>query len=276
MRARQPDQTGFAVNDGVRIYYEVCGGDDPTVLFVPGFQAMHGRAWKMQVPFLARRSRMVVYDSRGSGRSDRPETEYGKEAVVGDALAVADHLGIERFAIMAISAGARTAVVLAARHPERVSGLILVGSSIHPQAGVTATVPLAERRARMQRDFDGWVRDFWATVFTEPHSTKPQEDGAEYTHTTDAPTLIATNDYGWMLTSALDDAERVRCPVLLIHGTNDGRVPYVHAKELHRLLPQSHLVTIGGGGHFANVRDPVRVNLFVRDFLERLAARNGA
>ena len=276
MRARQPDHAGYAVNDGVRIYYEVCGAGDPTVLFVPGFQVMHGHAWKMQVPFLARRYRTVVYDSRGSGRSDHPATEYGKEALAGDALAVVDQLGIERFAILAISGGARPAVVMAARHPDRVSALVLVGGSIHHQASVTATVPLAQRRARMLSDFDGWVRDFWATVFTEPHSTKPQEDGWEYTHTTDAPTLIATIEYGWTVTDALAEIDRVRCPVLLIHGTNDGRVPYVYAEELHRMLPQSHLVTVGGGGHFPNARDPVRVNLLVRDFIDRVATRNGA
>ena len=276
MRALQPDQTGYAVNDGVRIYYEVCGDGDPAVLFVPGFQVMHGRAWKMQVPSFARWSRMVVYDSRGSGRSDRPATEYGKEALVGDALAVVDHLGIERFAILAISGGARPAVVVAARHPDRVSALVLIGGSIHHQASVTASVPLAERRARMLNDFDGWVRDFWASVFTEPHSTKPREDGWEYTSTTDALTLIAASEHGWAVTEARAEVELVRCPVLIIHGTNDGRVPYAYAEELHRLLPQSRLVTIGGGGHFPSVRDPVRVNLLARDFLERSAARKGA
>jgi pimeloyl-ACP methyl ester carboxylesterase len=269
MRARQPDQIGYAVNDGVRIYYEACGDGDPAVLFVPGSQQMHSRSWKMQVAFLARRFRTVVYDSRGSGRSDHPATDYGKEALAGDALAVVAHLGIDRFAMVAISGGARPAVVVAARHPARVAGLIIIGGSIHPGASITATEPPERRRARMRADFDGYVRDFWTTIFPEPHSTKPREDGQEYTLLTDPQTLIATVDSGWAIFDARPDAVGVQCPVLLIHGTQDGRVPYAHVEELRRLLPQAQAVTVEGAGHFPMARDPVWTNLLVRDFLER-------
>jgi pimeloyl-ACP methyl ester carboxylesterase len=271
MRAREPDHSGYAVNDGVRIYYEACGEGDPAVLFVPGSQQMHSRAWKMQVPFLARRFRTVVYDSRGSGRSDHPATDYGEEALTGDVLAVVDHLGIDRFTMVAISSGARPATVTAARHPDRVAGVIIIGGSIHPGAGVTAPTPLEQRRARMRDDFDGYIRDFWATIFPEAHSTKPCEDGWDYTHATDPSTLIATVDFGWSMFDARADAAGVRCPVLLIHGTRDSRVPYVHLEELRHLLPQAHVVTVQGGGHFPIARDPVRTNIILREFLDRVA-----
>lgn len=268
MRARQPDRIGYAVNGGVRIYYEAYGKGDPAVLFVPGAQVMHSQAWKMQVPFLARHYRTVVYDSRGAGKSDRPATDYGNEALVGDALAVADELSIDRFSIVAISGGARPAVALAARHPDRVASIVLIGGSIHPGASkLSGDVSVQQRRARMVADFDGYVREFWATCFPEPHSTKAQEDGWEYTHATDGQTLVATGEHGWSVIDARPEAAEVRCPVLLIHGIKDGRVPYMHVDELQRLLPQSRLVTIEGGGHFPVVRDPVRTNLLIRDFL---------
>jgi pimeloyl-ACP methyl ester carboxylesterase len=269
MRAREPDRTGYAVNDGVRIYYEVCGNTGPTILFVPGFQVMHGRAWKMQVPFLTRTYRTVVYDGRGAGLSDHPSIEYGKESQVNDALAVMDELGIARFAIIAVSSGARPAAVIAARHPDRVSGLVLVGPSINNQANFSSSIPVAERRARLLSDFDGWARDFWATIFTEPHSTKALDDGLEYTRATNARTLTATIDHGWGVTDALAEFKQARCPVLLIHGTQDGRVPYEYGAELHSVLPQCRLVTIANGGHFPMVRDPVRINLLLREFFDR-------
>jgi pimeloyl-ACP methyl ester carboxylesterase len=271
MRARQPDQAGYAVNDGVRIYYEVCGRGAPAVLFVPGYQVMHSRAWKMQVPFLARRYRTIVYDARGSGRSDHPAADYGLEALVGDALAVADHAGIGRFAMVAISAGARPAVAVAARHPDRVGGLVIIGGSIHAGASLGATLAPAEaerRRALLRTDFDEWVRYFWSTIFTEPHSTKPRDDGDDYTRATDIPTLVAASE---QTIDARPDAAGVRCPVLLIHGTRDGRVPYAFGEELQRLLPQASFMRVEGGGHFPNARDPVRVNLIIRDFLDRVA-----
>lgn len=122
----------------------------------------------------------------------------------------------------------------------------------------------------MLRDFDGWVRRFWTVSFPELHSTKPQDDGWEYTHATDAQTLFATGEHGWAVVDARPEVDAVRCPVLLIHGTKDARVPYVYTEDLRRLLPQARLATVEGGGHFPMIRDPVRMNLLIREFLTRL------
>ncbi|HEV8340550.1 MAG TPA: alpha/beta hydrolase [bacterium] len=276
MRGRDTDRAGFAVNDGVRIYYEVAGDGDPGVLFVPGFQIAPGRQWKMQVPFLAREARAVTYDPRGTGRSDRPLADYGMEALVGDALEVADQAGIDRFVVVAISGGARPAVALAARQPGRIAGVVLIGGSIHPGAAATPTLSLEERRAWALRDYAGWARDWWATSFPEPHSSKPQDDGWEWAQATDAPTLIATSVHGGAAMDVRAEIERVHCPVLLIHGTWDRRVPHEFAHEMQRFFPQSVLVTIDGAGHFPHVRDPVRVNLLLREFVADLAARKVA
>lgn len=266
MRARTPDQAGYAINLGVRIYYEVLGDGDPTVLFIPGFPIAPARQWKMQVPFVARSGRAVTYDPRGTGKSDRPLTDYGKEALIGDALAVVDQAGIDRFAVVAISGGARPAVALAARQPSRIIAVVIIGGSLYPGAGAPPTMPIEERRAWALRDYEGWARDWWATSFPEPHSTKPQDDGWEWARATDAPTLIASSVHGGSV-DARPHAAEVRCPVLLIHGTQDRRVPHEYAFELQRLLPHSVLVTIDGAGHFPHVRDAVRVNLLLREFL---------
>ena len=77
-RAREPDLSGFAERDGVRIGYEVFDGPlggaaDTTVLLMPAWSIVHSRFWKAQVGYLARHYRVVTFDGRGSGRSDRPE-----------------------------------------------------------------------------------------------------------------------------------------------------------------------------------------------------------
>ena len=74
MRARQPDSTGYVVNDGVRVYYEVHGSGTATILLMPSWAITQSRMWKMQVPYLARHFRVLTYDPRGNGRSDRPGT----------------------------------------------------------------------------------------------------------------------------------------------------------------------------------------------------------
>jgi pimeloyl-ACP methyl ester carboxylesterase len=92
MRARTPDQEGSVERDGVKIAYEVFGSGETTILLMPAWSIIHSRLWKMQVPYLARHYRVVTFDGRGNGKSDRPADPeaYANEEYVADALAVLD------------------------------------------------------------------------------------------------------------------------------------------------------------------------------------------
>src|SRR4029453_3332428 len=72
MRACQPVADGYVERDGVKVCYEVFGAGEPTVLLLPTWSVMHSRHWKMQIPYLARHCRVLTFDGRGNGRSDRP------------------------------------------------------------------------------------------------------------------------------------------------------------------------------------------------------------
>jgi pimeloyl-ACP methyl ester carboxylesterase len=74
MRACQPTRDGYAEREGVKVFYEVFGDGDPTVLLLPTWSIVHSRHWKAQVAYLARHVRVVTFDGRGNGRSDRPAT----------------------------------------------------------------------------------------------------------------------------------------------------------------------------------------------------------
>jgi pimeloyl-ACP methyl ester carboxylesterase len=71
-RARYPDAGEYVDRDGVRILWERYGDGDPTVLFLPTWEIVHSRAWKCQIPYFSRHFRVVTFDPRGNGRSDRP------------------------------------------------------------------------------------------------------------------------------------------------------------------------------------------------------------
>ena len=107
-RARYPDEEGYVERDGVRIFYEVYGSGEPTVLLLPTWSIIHSRHWKAQIPYLARHARVVTFDGRGNGRSDRPDTveAYAEREFAADALAVMDATGTERAVIVGLSAGA--------------------------------------------------------------------------------------------------------------------------------------------------------------------------
>src|SRR3954469_6938887 len=129
-RARYPDATGYVERDGVRTYFERYGDGEPTVLLLPTWSIVHSRHWKMQIPYLARHCRVLTFDGRGNGRSDRPESGYGQDEFAADALAVMDATATERATLVSLSKGAQWALLLAAEHQERVEAAVFVWPSV--------------------------------------------------------------------------------------------------------------------------------------------------
>jgi len=97
MRARCPDRTGFVERDGVKVAYEVFG-DGPRTVLMPSWSIAHSRMWKAQVPYLARHARVVTFDGRGNGLSDRPRESAAYESAefVADGLTVLDAVDVEQ------------------------------------------------------------------------------------------------------------------------------------------------------------------------------------
>src|SRR5512132_4441193 len=120
MRACQPVADGYVERDGVKIHYELFGAGEPTVLLLPTWSIIHSRHWKAQIPYLARHCRVLTFDGRGNGRSDRPGTveAYAEREFAADAIAVMDAAGVASATMVALSAGANWAALLAADHPE--------------------------------------------------------------------------------------------------------------------------------------------------------------
>ncbi|HEX6947788.1 MAG TPA: alpha/beta hydrolase [Acidimicrobiia bacterium] len=289
MRAAYPDLSGHVIRDGVALGYEVFGDGDPTVLLMPTWTLVHSRFWKMQVAYLARHFRVITYDGPGNGRSDRvtDPARYDLSSYVADAVAVLDACGAERAVVAGLSLGAAYSVGLAAFHPDRVLGLVLIGPSL------PLVPPLPERAAHLEARFephvpnpDGWekynvsywhenYRDFaeffFSRCFGEPHSTKPIEDCVGWALETTPDVLEAEARKPLWPGDPAELVAGVGCPVLVIHGTDDRVQPFATAVEAAR-LGEGTLLAMEGSGHIPNVRDPVTVNLAMRAFIERLVA----
>lgn len=126
MRARTPDHEGHVERDGVRLWYEVHGNAETTILLIPGW-GLPLRAWKAQIPYLSRHYRVVAYDPRGTGRSDRPlgTSAYALSEHTADAFAVMDAVGARSVVVVGKSRGAQTALALAGDDPARVDAMIV-------------------------------------------------------------------------------------------------------------------------------------------------------
>ena len=291
MRAREPDVSGFVERDGVALHYEVFGHGAPTVMLLPTWSIVHSRVWKAQIPYLARHFRVVTFDGRGCGRSGRPAGEaYGREEFADDAVAVLDATGTDAAVLVGLSAGARWGIRLAADHPARVLGFVSIAPAapLVPDNPGRAAVPFDEpfestsgwakfNSHFWQHDYQAFVEFFIGRMFTEAHSTKPFEDGVGWALDNDATTLA--NTYRGILatdpTSFRKDCTSVTCPVLVIHGDEDAVRPHAAGVALAEVT-HGRLVTIAGGGHAPNVRDPVFVNRLIREFVESVALRDTA
>ena len=291
MRARLADSEGMVERDGVKVYFEVFGaGDRPAVLLMPTWSVIYSRTWKMQVPFLSRQYRVITFDGRGNGLSSRPAgaDSYLSGEFAADALAVLDATGTDRAAVVSLSRGASYALHLAAASPDRITGQVFICPTTPLAPAVVERRPYLARFDELLDSEEGWAKDnagywerdyrgflefFFSRVFTEPHSTKPIEDAVGWGLETTAATLADTRR-GAIREASISMAAQVAavsCPCLVIQGAEDAIVGPDAGRSLAAALGErATLVELGGSGHSPHVRDPVKVNLLIRDFLDSL------
>ena len=299
-RARQPDAAGFVERDGVRVAWERHGDGSPTILLMPTWSIFPSGHWKFQVPYLARHFRVVTFDGRGNGASDRPSdpSAYADTEFVADAAAVLDATDTERAVVVGLSMGGGYTVRFAVDQPGRTLGIVLIGAAIDVRDRPEGTPDVAENRdfekPRDPEADDGWGRynaEFWrrdwpafaewfvgTRIFSETHSTKHIEDGVGWATSTGpdvtipierAPYLRRPADWPVPPSTegrAIPFIRRVRAPALVIHGTDDRIVGINVGRRLARELG-APIVEIEGGGHAPNLREPVLVNRLIADFV---------
>ncbi|HZG35508.1 MAG TPA: alpha/beta fold hydrolase [Gaiellaceae bacterium] len=280
-RARYPNDAGYVERGGVRLHWEVYGTGKPTVLLLPTWSVIHSRHWKMQIPYLARHCRVLTFDGRGNGRSDRPQEPeaYHEREFAADALAVLDAIGTERAVLVSLSLGAQRALLLAADHPERVDGAVFIcpalplGEPLPARTVYPWDVELDTdegwakyNRFYWLRDYRAFLEFFFAQMFTEPHSTKPIEDCVGWALETTPETLVATQEGTLDKQTVRELCRRVRSPVLVIQGAEDAVTSPSRGAALADETG-GELVLLEGSGHGPHVRDPVQVNLLLREFV---------
>jgi pimeloyl-ACP methyl ester carboxylesterase len=286
-RARQPDSAGFATaRDGLRLYYEVFGEGPKTILFLPANPISHSRLWKAQVPYLSRHFRVVAYDGRGNGLSDYPDPagKWLGRTPADDCISVMDATDTKAAVLVGECIdGVYPSVQIAASHPERVLGIVAIGTGV-PLLGdrPAARTPAIEvfdqvldsyegwfkfNANYMRQDFRGFLEFFFGEMFPEPHSTKQIEDAVAYG--LDGGVEMLLMDDAEPVATTREEVEalcrQVRCPVLMIHGDRDNCQGGERADAFAELTGARY-VKLEGSGHIPGARRPVLVNELIADF----------
>lgn len=281
-RARYPDEQGHVVNDGVRIFYELYGEYEPTVLLMPPVAFSYSRIWKFQVPYLSRHFRVVTFDGRGNGQSDRPSQPraYAVDQHVADALAVMDRTETKHAIVAVLGPRAICAVRLAIDHPDRVAGLALLAPDLFsdrefadawraappaPHVGFGAFNPHL-----MRSDWPQFLDEWSRVMFPHRHSSRQIEDMIAYGLETDGETFIAST-VGMRYPPrdvVIELARLLPCPCVVTQW--DVPMWPARTSDVFAHAAKAPLVVFEGLGPQVAIRWPVALNLLLREFAESI------
>jgi 3-oxoadipate enol-lactonase / 4-carboxymuconolactone decarboxylase len=251
---------------GLRQYYRVDGNDDRPVLIFLHSLGCDQTQWDAQAADLQSRFRLLRSDLRGHGATDAPNGDYTIEMLARDALALADALGIERFALCGLSLGGIIAQWLAARVPERVTHVVLANtSSRYPDPGPMET----RRRTVLERGMAAVEDTVMQRFFTAESLAANPPVVARIRRV-----LLATNPAGYAgCCAAIRDVDQtpvlaaIRAPALIVIGDLDVSTPWQgHGEVLAGGIPHArveHLPT----AHLSNVERPRSFSALLARFL---------
>jgi pimeloyl-ACP methyl ester carboxylesterase/DNA-binding CsgD family transcriptional regulator len=260
-------ETRFCTSsDGVRLAYAI-DGDGPPLVKASNWMThldyeRQSPVWRHWLRELSRGHTLVRYDERGCGLSDREfDGTPTLDSYVADLSAVVDAAGLERFALLGVSGGGPTVLAYAARHPERVSRLVLYGTWAR---GRLLRGEDQIERARLLGELIrvGWggtvpaFRQVFSSIYIP---SAGEEEKRWYDELQQASSSGATAARLWesrSRTDVSDIARGVGRPALVLHGRNDGAVPYEEGRRLASLLPDARFVTLESDNHVLQEREP--------------------
>ena len=267
--------------DGVGLYCEETGSGSP-ILFIHEF-AGDCRSWEPQVRWFSRTHRCVTYNARGYPPSDVPAEpdSYSREQAVADAVAVLDHLGIERAHVVGLSMGGFCTLHLGLSHPERALSLVVAGCGYgaHRDHRATFHAESAENARSFESEGPAVTAErYMLGPARLPFRAKDPRGWAESTawlgeHSAvgSALTLRGVQMRRPSLYDLTEQLQRLALPTLLVTGDEDEPClePSLMVK---RTAPRAALAVLPRTGHACNLEEPALFNQLVHDFISTVEA----
>jgi pimeloyl-ACP methyl ester carboxylesterase/DNA-binding winged helix-turn-helix (wHTH) protein len=253
--------------DGTRLAYATVGSGPPFVRAAHWITHLaydwQSPVWRHWLVGLAKHHTFIRYDERGCGMSDHDVQVFSLDAWVQDLEAVVDDLALDRFPLLGVSQGGAVAVAYAARHPDRVSKLVLFGA--YPQGRLRRAVTDEDRReAALQLEMVrlGWGRDdpgfrrFFTSSFIPDAPPELWDSFAEMLRRTSSAENAARLLHSWHEIDVVEEAKRVTAPTLVLHSMDEIRVPAEQARRLAALIPGARFVPLESRNHLLVPDEP--------------------
>lgn len=266
-QALREQTIGFCeVKDGIKIAYATLGSGPPLLKAANWLNHLEfdwtSPIWARSFAEIARGRTFVRYDERGCGLSDWDVADLSFDAFVEDLEAVADKLGLERFPLLGISQGAAVSIEYAVRHPERVSGLILLGGYAAGWRHLATPEEQARREAVMTLTELGWGTDnpAYRHIFSQtfmPEATA--EDLAwfdDFQRQTTSPSNAARFQDAFGYIDVRHRLKDVKAPTIVLHSKYDQRIPLEIGRAVASGIPDARFVPLESRNHILVENEP--------------------
>jgi pimeloyl-ACP methyl ester carboxylesterase len=263
----------------VRLHVQDSGGQGRAVILIHGWP-LSGESWRAQIPALtAAGCRVIAYDRRGFGRSDKPADGFDYDTLADDLAGLIHDKALTNVSLVGFSMGGGEvaryignygeanlhSVVFAAAVPP-----YLMKSDDNPRGPLTAEKARElEAALRADRDafFDGFTKDFFSANGTLMVSEEERQDALALCKQSD-PTAALGCMKAWATTDFRADLPRITVPTLVLHGDADATVPFEGSgARTHAMVKGSALQVIPGGPHGVNVSHAGEFNAALVNFL---------
>ncbi len=267
----------YVISKDAKIYYEV-KGSGPSLSLIEGI----GYAtwmWVLQVDDLSRDHKLIIFDNRGVGKSDKPNYPYTMDLFAEDLKAVLDAAGVSQTHVLGVSMGGMIAQKFALKYPEMVKSLILTathhgGKDIDPTPTETIQLMFGPPPPHIRDERELYRLKMKSYALSESWIEK-NEQLFEYIldlrlREIPPPEALLNQAAAVVNFDASASLHKIACPVLIIHGTEDRVVPVGNAYKLHSKLPNSTLIIFKRTGHVINIERAREFNELVRRFISKV------
>lgn len=258
---------GFCeVRDGTKIAYATVGSGPPLLKAANWLNHLEfdwtSPIWGRSFAAMARQRTFIRYDERGCGLSDWNVADLSFEAFVEDLEAVADTLKLERFPLLGISQGCAVSIEYAVRHPERVSGLILLGGYAAGWRHLASPEEQARREAVLTLTEVGWGTDnpAYRHIFSQTFMPDADADDLawfdDFQRQTTSPHNAARFQEAFGRIDVRDRLAEVKAPTIVLHSRDDQRIPMELGRSIASAIPDAQFVPLDSRNHILVEYEP--------------------